>query len=293
LAGYVALNKQDGRNYSRLSIFAFTSYFPALLPMAHRYILVWLGSGLLGVGGCSVYVPMQGAAPEIRAKGEAEATASWSLTNRVDFSATYSPLPHLLVRAATSLKGSGRSGSDSASYAQNNQYELAVGTYWPLRKHWLLGGLAGFGQAHAKAQYADDGHTLLHLGAYQPRQHLFDAIYSKYSGEAYATWQPSPAVSMGLSYRLVQLRLTDVTDQGVPVQAAPILRSEPMLYFRFRPTSNDGLLQLQLAIGGSTTFKYNEQTATDKDDPARQFKVGRSYVSLGLAFYPHMLWKKN
>jgi hypothetical protein len=263
--------------------------------MVHRYASVWLGGGLLGVGvgSCSVYVPMQGAAPEIRTKGEAEATASWSLTNRVDFGAAYSPLPHLLVRAAASSKGSQHTLNDSAAYVHSNQYELALGTYWPLGPHWLIGGLAGFGQAHAEAQYADDGHTLLRLGAYQPRQHLFDAIYSKYSGEVYVTWQPSPVVSTGLSYRLVQLRLTDVTDQGVPVLTAPILRSEPMLYVRFRPTNNDGLLQLQLAIGGSTTIGYNEQTANDKDDPARQFRVGRSYVSLGLAIYPHLLWQEK
>jgi hypothetical protein len=71
--------------------------------MAHRYALLGLGALLLG--GCSVYTPMLGAAPEIRGKGELEATAAWSFTNRLDVSATYSPLPHLLVRAAASTKG--------------------------------------------------------------------------------------------------------------------------------------------------------------------------------------------
>jgi hypothetical protein len=262
--------------------------------MAHRYSTSLLNAiSMLLLSSCSVYVPMQGAAPEIRQRGDLEVAGSWVLFNRADVSATYSPLPHLLVRAATSSRGTRHAQTDSVSYVHNNQYELAVGTYWPLGAHWLLGGLAGFGQAHAEAQYANDGYTPLRVGASQQQEHLFDAIYSKYSGEAYVTWQPSAMVSMGLSYRLVQLHLTDVTDHGLPVQAAPILRSEPMLFFRLRPTDNGGPLQLQLAIGSSTTFGYNQRTANDRNDPARQFKVGRSYVSLGLAIYPHVLWWKK
>jgi len=246
---------------------------------------------LLGTSGCSVYVPMQGAAPEIRAKGEVELTGSWSLTNRVDFGATYSPVPHLLVRAATSLKGGGYSGSDSASYTQSNQYELAAGTYWPLGEHWLVGGLASFGQAHAKARYSNDGATLFSFR--KPIRHQLDAVYHKYSGEAYAIFQPSPVVSFGLAYRVVQLRPTDVTDLGVPVSIAPILRQEPMLFFRARPDFAQRSLQFQWVLGASTTFGYNPRTANDEANPARQFKLGRSYMSVGVAFYPHLLgWPK-
>ncbi|MGI4875150.1 MAG: hypothetical protein ACRYFX_28680 [Janthinobacterium lividum] len=252
------------------------------------HALVIPAVGLLG--GCSVYTPMQGAAPEIRHKGELEATGSWSLTNRVEAAITYSPLNHLLVRAATGSKGGGHPLQDSASFSQLNQYELAVGTYWPLGPHWLVGGLAGFGQAHAEAHYAFDGDTFIYFGS--PAYHRFNAIYGKYSGEAYATWQPSPRTSMGLSYRVVQLRLTDVTDNGVPVAAAPILRYEPMLYLRWWPGSvEQGLVQVQLAIGVSSTFGYDERSTTARLDPARQFKLSRGYTSLGLAFYPHLLWQ--
>lgn len=259
--------------------------------MIHRYAILGLGALLLG--GCSVYTPMLGAAPEIRAKGELEATAAWSLSNRFDVGATYSPVPHLLVRAAASTKGADRSrvANDSSSYSQVNQYELAVGTYWPLGEHWLVGGLAGFGQAHAEARYTDDG-TVRLFSFRDPAPHLFDAIYGKYSAEAYATWQPTPTLSLGVSYRVVQVRLTDATDFGVPVQAAPILRSEPMFFLRVRPGRSE-LFQLQLATGGSTTFGYNELTADDRTDPARQFKLGRSYLSVGVAFYPHVLWQKK
>lgn len=259
--------------------------------MTQRYALLGLGGLLLS--GCSVYTPMLGAAPEIRGKGELEATAGWSLTNRFDVGATYSPVRHVLVRAAASTKGGDRSAAagDSSNYSQNNQYELAVGTYWPLGAHWLVGGLAGFGQAHSQARYAYDGSTLLSFR--EPARHQFDAIYSKYFGEAYATWQPTPTLSLGLAYRVVQVRLTDVTDFGAPVQAAPILRFEPMLFCRVRPWFTNDLLQVQFAAGGSGTFGYNERTAADYTDPARQFKLSRSYVSVGLAFYPHLLWQKK
>jgi hypothetical protein len=257
-----------------------------------RCNFVLLGLGAL-LGGCSVYVPMLGAAPEIRQKGEVEVTGAWSLTNRVDASVTYSPLNHLLVHAATSSKGGGHQESnDSSSFAQNNQYELAVGTYWPLGKQWLVGGLAGFGQAHSEARYTDDGDVKLNIfGNRQPIQHEFDAIYAKYSAEVYGIWQPSERVSLGLTYRLVQLRLTDVTDRYVPVQAGPILRSEPMLFLRVRP--GEGLLQLQAAVGASGTIGYDRRAALDETDPARQFKLGNGYLSLGVAFYPHLLWQKK
>ncbi|RZK18306.1 MAG: hypothetical protein EOO56_16365 [Hymenobacter sp.] len=155
-----------------------------------------------------------------------------------------------------------------------------------------MGGLAGFGQAHAEAHYSFDDNTISYFG--DLIDHRFDAIYRKYSGEAYAAWQPSPRVSLGLGCRLVQVRLTDVADNNLPVVAGPILRHEPMPYFRLRPGSDSqGLLQFQAAAGVSGTLGYDQRTTTDRDDPARQFKLGRSYVPVGVAIYPHMLWQKK
>ena len=263
------------------------------MPKLSTCLPYWgLITGLLALlSGCAVYVPMQAAAPEIRAKGQLEVAANWSLTNQMDVAATYSPLPHLLVRAAASSKGSGGANPDSSSYAKSNQYELGVGTYWPLGPHWVVGGLAGFGKAHARARYTEDGETFLRFGPRIP--HDFDARYAKYAGEAYLTWQPTTQLSLGLAYRLVQLRLTDVTDLGQPVTAGPILRAEPMFYFRLRPGARPELLQFQLALGGSRALGYNQNNVLDRTDPARQFKVGRSYVALGVAFFPHVLWQKR
>lgn len=250
-----------------------------------RRPLRWLLPLLALLSSCAVYVPMQGAAPEIGAKGELEATANWSLTNRFEASAVYSPISHLLVRAAASTKGQRPAPSDSSNYAQSKQYELSLGTYWPLGPRWLAGGLVGFGQTHAEAQYERDGNSFLFFGQ-RPLPHQFDAHYTRYTGEAYLTWRPNPVVSLGLSYRLVQLRLTDVTDRGRPVQAGPVLRYEPMVYLRVRPAGSGGMLQLQAAMGASGTFGYDARTTDDAADPARQFRLGRGYVSLGLAFYP-------
>ncbi|WP_382311958.1 hypothetical protein [Hymenobacter bucti] len=243
---------------------------------------------LLALSGCSVYVPMQGAAPDIRAKGELEVSGGWSLTNRLDFGATYSPLPHLLVRAAASFKGSAPAHPDSANYLQNKQYELAAGTYWPLGERWLVGGLAGFGRAHARARYQEDGFALLSSAV----QHQFDAHYNRYFSETYLTCKVGALATLGLSYRLVQLRLTEATDQSVAVQASPIWRHEPMVFFRVRP-SEDSPVQFQAAVGASRSAHYDEQTAGDRYDPARQFRTTRSYVSVGVALYPHLLRQRR
>jgi hypothetical protein len=257
--------------------------------MVHRYALGWVGSGLLlGASSCAVYVPMQAAAPAIKAKGEMEVTGSWSLTNRLDFGVAYSPVRHLLVRVAGSFKGSVPMRPDSTNYLKNNQYELALGTYWPLGEHWLVGGLTGFGQAHALARYQEDGFSLLA----QSIQHQFDASYNRYLGETYLTYKVGPWGAVGLAYRLVQLRLADVTDQGVSVTSSPIWRHEPMFFLRLRP-GEDSPVQFQVAAGASSTLRYNELTAGDRYDPARQFKTTRSYVAVGIALYPHLLGQKK
>ncbi|RZK44984.1 MAG: hypothetical protein EOO59_21445, partial [Hymenobacter sp.] len=212
--------------------------------MVRFYPSGWLsGVALLALAGCSVYVPMQGAAPAIRAQGELEVAGSWSLTNRVELAATYSPAPHVLVRAATSLKPALGARGDGHKYAQVNQYALAAGTYWPLGRRGLVGGLLAFGQTHAKADYTNDDDDGYGMDRQPPTNfvpHQFDAIYAKYSGEAYGSWQASPYVGLGLSYRVVQVRLTDVTDYGVPVRSAPILRYESMVYCRLRPAGPAG-----------------------------------------------------
>jgi hypothetical protein len=254
------------------------------------------GLGALLLGGCSVYVPMQGAAPAIRAKGELELAGSWSLTNRLEAGTAYSPAPHVLVRAAASSKPALGASDGNVKYSRITQYELAAGTYWPLGQRGLVGGLVAFGRAHASAHYTNDDEDGYAMDPQLPANivpHQFDAIYSKYAGEAYSTWQASPRLSAGLACRVVQLRLTDVTDYGVPVRSAPILRYESMLFCRLRPAGQSGAVQLQAAAGWSSAFGYDQRRTDDDFDSARQFKLNRSYVSVGVTFYPHVLWQRK
>jgi hypothetical protein len=157
----------------------------------------------------------------------------------------------------------------------------------------LVGGLATFGQVHARARYANDDDNGYAMDPRPPTnfvQHQFEANYNKYSAETYGRWQATPVLSLGMSYRVVQVRLTDVTDFGVSVRAAPILRYESMLFCRLRPSGEAGAMQLQGAIGWSSVFG---SITGDDFDPARQFRLNRSHVSVGVSFYPHVLWQKK
>jgi hypothetical protein len=72
-----------------------------------------------------------------------------------------------------------------------------------------------------------------------------------------------------------------------------MLRQEPMFYFRLRPEIAQRSLHVQLALGSSAAFSYHSSTGGVTTDPARQFRLGKGYVSLGLAFYPHLWWQKK
>jgi hypothetical protein len=66
-----------------------------------------------------------------------------------------------------------------------------------------------------------------------------------------------------------------------------------MFHFRMRPEIAQRSLQVQLALDSSGAFGFNSSTGGVTTDPARQFLQGKGYVSLGLAFYPHLWWQKK
>lgn len=247
------------------------------------------GCGLaILLGGCATYVPLQCAAPAIHAKGEVEAAAAWSFTNRGEASLTYSPASHLLVRVAGGLKHDAR--SDSLRLL-SRQLELGVGTYWPIGSWLLVGGLAGLGQAHVEARYRNDYQTF----SGNSRYHELDARYRTYFGEAYVTAQTGPTTSVGAAYRVTQLRFGEVMDLGAPASIPTILRSEPTVFVRTRPALGATRpVQLQLALAATRTFGYDEATPpADDTDLVRPFRRGKLYVMLGVQFYPHVLWQKE
>ncbi|GAB3578914.1 hypothetical protein GCM10027345_18320 [Hymenobacter daeguensis] len=232
-------------------------------------------------------MPMQCAAPQITDKQQGEITGSTYFNGRVEIAGTYSPVRHLLVRASYSTLGN---DSKDSTYYRGHQYDVGLGTYWRVGDQWLVGGLAGVGQAHSAAAFNRPGIIF-------PSTHYeYDARYNKVFGELYGTYQASRAVSFGAAYRVTQVSFTSLTNQAVPIDLSQMTRSEPMFYFRVRlgdgPTESRPV-QLQAAWGTSATFGYDaNDPGTTYSSGVRDLKQSRGYTTLGITLFPHCLFKK-
>lgn len=242
---------------------------------------------VLALPSCVVYMPMQCAAPQISDKKQGEITASSYLNGRFDLAATYSPVRHLLLRAAYSNL---RDDTRDTTYYRGHQYDLGVGTYWPLGDRWLVGGLGGFGQARSNAGFSRAGIL------FPSTRYEYDARYHKVYGEVYGTFRASEGVSFGAAYRVTQVNFTTLTNRAVPVDLNRMTRSEPMFYFRMRPgtgPAEERPVQLQVAWGSSTTFGYNEKdNYSVYPEGVRDLKQGRGYTTIGITLFPHCLFRK-
>ena len=236
--------------------------------------LVGLLAGALGLAGCAVYMPMQCAAPAVHGRGQAELTGSFYLNRRLEFGANYSPLRHLVVRAA----GGGLGDKADSSYYRGSQYEVALGTYWPLGRRVLAGALGGFGQAHGEARYKDGGFLLT-----RPTQYQLDARYNKLFGEAYGTVRLGAAVSLGLAYRLTRVQFTHLTDLGKPVSVGHMLRSEPMFFVRGAfGSSPSGERPVYVQFGMGASQALNRPWGRQDPGPEAQVLQPRTYFTFGL-----------
>lgn len=236
---------------------------------------------------CVVYMPMQCAAPQITDKKQAEITGSSYLNGRVELAATYSPVRHLLVRAAYSNL---RDNTRDSTYYRGRQYDLGIGTYRKLGNQWLVGGLGGFGQAWSAAAYSRGG---LIFG--YPSRYEFDVHYNKLFGELYGILEASDAVSFGAAYRVTQVHFTRLTNQGIPVDLSNMTRSEPMVFMRIRFGNGfveDRPVQLQAAWGLSNTFGYNPNDRNvTYPNGVTDLKQGRGYTTIGITVFPHYLFR--
>ena len=225
--------------------------------------------------GCVVYQPTQCAAPQITGPKQAEITASSYLNGRYELAGTYSPLPHLLVRASTgSLQNDSQGGSDS-TYYRGHHYDFGLGTYWRLGSQWVVGGLGGFGLARNEAAYSAGGFL---FG--RPTRHRFDARYTKLFGEAYGIVQLSETFALGAAYRVTQVNFTDLTDRNLPVDLSNMTRSEPMFFLRVRPgdgPTESRPVQLQAAWGhvGHIRLRREEHQQNVRPRRARPATVPR------------------
>lgn len=258
----------------------------------NQRLLIFLSTCLnVCLTSCVVYEPTQCAAPQITGPKQAEITAGSYLNGRYEFSGTYSPLPHLLVRASTgSLQNDSRNGNDSAYY-RGQHYDFGLGTYWRLGSQWVVGGLGGFGQARNEAAYSTGGFIFGY-----PTRHKFDARYNKLFGEAYGIVQLSEAFALGAAYRVTQVNFTTLTDRNLPVDLSNMTRSEPMFFMRVRPgegPTEDRPVQLQAAWGTSATFGYSEKDPNRTYAPGvSDLKQSRGYTTIGITVFPHLLFRK-
>ncbi|WP_310398064.1 hypothetical protein [Hymenobacter sp.] len=239
------------------------------------------------LAGCVVYMPMQCAAPQITDKKQAEVTASTYLNGRFEIAGTYSPVPHLLVRAASS---SLRDDVKDSTYYRGRQYDVSLGSYWQLSPRWLVGGLGGYGKGRSAAGYSQGGFL---LGVGEPVRHDFDVRFNKLFGEAYGIYQPNEVYSVGAAYRVTQVNFTTLTDAGVPLDLRGMVRSEPMVFVRARlgqGSVDNRPVQFQVAWGSSTTFGDDPK---DSRDSIRDLKQGRGYMTVGISIFPHCLLRKE
>jgi hypothetical protein len=233
-----------------------------------------------GLSSCAVYRPMQCAAPALYDKGQVELAGSAYFNTRLHGAANYSPVRHLLVRAALDEKGD----SNDSTYARSRQYELAVGTYWPLGKQVVLGALIGAGQARSQVRYRP-------IETSFPIQYEYDARYNKLFGEAYGTWRIAPAMQLGVAYRLTHVRFTNVTNLSQPLSLTSMLRGEPLVFLRstfgFRPGA-ERLAYVQVGLGGSGLLRAWPGRL---GGPENNILEPTTYLTIGLGFFPSMLWR--
>ncbi|TGE23408.1 hypothetical protein [Hymenobacter metallicola] len=246
----------------------------------------WTSSLLLtlGLSGCSVYAPMLPATPQLRDKGQAEVQATSFLNGRWEGAGTYSPVKHMLVRAAGGFK----TDSQDTTYFRVRQYEVGLGGYYPISNHFLISGLGGYGQA-----VSNRGYVQPQLFTGESYNVDFKARYHKYFGEVSALYYNS-WVSTGLALRMSQIRFDRLTYNGEPLPLQHMTRVEPMLFARFG--AEEGALRwLQVQTSaGITTVPGNEPNPNSLDPYEFEYsriREGRIFLALSLVFYPHLLGK--
>lgn len=237
---------------------------------------------------CVVYMPMQCAAPQITAKNQSEVTVSSYLNGRFDIAGTYSPVQHLLVRAAYS--GLSADTVRNNEYYCGQQYDLGLGTYWRMGDKGLVGALGGFGKAQTQTAYSSSGFLS------RVTQSRYDLRYNKLFGEIYGTFQANNFFSTGGACRVTQLNFSTLTYDNKPMELKAMTRIEPMGFVRLRVgkgSFEDRAVQFQVAIGASSTAGYNEN---DRNvilpDGVYNLKQSRYYTTVGVTLFPHCLFRK-
>ncbi|MBT2558739.1 hypothetical protein J7E24_13150 [Hymenobacter sp. ISL-91] len=235
-------------------------------------------SGLLT--GCSLYVPMLPAAPQIRDKGQVEIHGTSFLNRRWEAGVTYSPAKYVLVRAAGGIRTN--RGSDSA-YARNRQYELAAGGYYPLGRRWLVSGLAGFGQARSGYAYS----TGTDRGNYSMGEtRRYEARYNRWLAELAGSYTDN-GFTLGVAGRLTDVRYNALTFNSQPLGLRRLPRFEPMVFCQLsRPDGAVPWLRGQVAATASAVL--NQRLTTNPPAAAAHLMEAVPCLTISVIILPHL-----
>ncbi|SDX76572.1 hypothetical protein [Hymenobacter psychrophilus] len=253
-------------------------------------LLLFLKTVLLGLlislmMGCSVYEPLRPAAPLLRAKGEAEVAVGGYLSGRLEGSAAYSPLNHLVLRAAGGMTVN---QGESAGF-RNRQFELGMGTYRQLPADWLIGGGGGYGRGEGNRAFTREG-----FGSNRDTTSYFDyaARYHTVFADAFLAHEGS-WTTWGVAYRLSQVRFASLTNNGLPLPLRRMTRNEPMVFVRFGGWhKGKRWWQVQVATSLSWSSDYMAGRGAYLPQPLADTKEARVLTSVGLVVYPHLLARR-
>ncbi len=236
---------------------------------------------IFGAISCTVYTPLQPSLPGIRGAGQVELRGSLQPSLRAEAGAAYSPANHLLLtgmgswRPQGSLSGSGLFRARLA--------EAGVGTYWPAGPYWTLVALGGYGWGQA-ARQVNNGDILFNY-----RTDYFSR-YTTQFGQFGALCRKDP-VTIGLGYRLTQVRFRELRSSEYLLPLDNQLRHEPFFSVRFDVGAEPNADRWQAEIGGGLSLAQHGRGSTGGPyDPVRsQVDLNRGsawLVSAGVVFRP-------
>lgn len=226
---------------------------------------------------CTVYAPMQPTVSTITQAGQLELTGSAQLNGRVEGTAVFSPLPHVLLAGG----GTYRPNFGGTSFFATRQWEAGAGTYWTLGKHWLLTGEGGYGYASSERAWAE-------LFGASPE---LRARYSKAFGQVSLGYLHKQKWSGGAIYRFSQLHFDEMSFYTPHYEGGMsntnMGRHEVLVYGRHElHIGRASRWQLQGAVGFSAS---NQARLASLDTDVFEINRNRQpvlMVSGGLVFKP-------
>ncbi|GAB3831577.1 hypothetical protein [Hymenobacter jeollabukensis] len=245
--------------------------------------------------GCTIYTPLQPPAPVIQRQHEAEISGGMRLSGHVEAAVAYSPLPHVLLRAAAGGNPLVHMSPDTVRF-RVRQREVAAGTYWLVNPQWLVGGLGGVGWGEGTHWYTR--HSAPGLLNFRPDSlwsYRYEARYRRTFGEVYVHRLGGELFSFGGAYRLNAVRFTRFTNDGVATGFQRTWRHEPQIFVRYggQRRERGGWLAFQLSSGLSWDARYRKPAGRAGNRDAVEPRQGGLYTTFSVILRPHYFWLRQ